>query len=114
MNQKQKIILLMGITTFMAMWIWPPWVFRTSIDGSKFEQDLGYECLWTPPKYSWSKLKFPELPPDVQGEDIIVYEVKASLDTPRLYVQWVIAAAVTGGLILIFEDKRLKDEQTNK
>ena len=85
----RNIILWLGITTFVLMSIFPPWVH---IEG----HDLGYKFISTPPT-----VEFP------YG---ITTKLPAIIDFKRLAVQWAVVVVVTGGLIYTFRDKKGKND----
>jgi hypothetical protein len=91
MNKKQLICLWVGIAAIGLIGIFPPWVWRIRASGADIEQEAGYKCIL--------------LPPERQPADI---RLRASLDIPRLCVQWFVVAVITGGLIYTFTDKRAK------
>ncbi len=90
MSQKQKIVLWTGIIVIVAMGIFPPWLY-TQARYVEVQTNAGHHFLLNPP-----------LPQDRVGYGI-------RLDTSRLFVQWVIVAVVTVGLIISFQDKKPKD-----
>jgi len=94
MNRKPKICLWIGIAVIVAMGIYPPWLYTFTAQGVNSRENAGYNCILTPPQ---------------PKEDIAPYGI--ILDIPRLCLQWVIIAIVTGGLIVTFKDKKTKDKQ---
>lgn len=98
MNRKQKVCLWIGIIIIVLMGLYPPWVRHHMEEFSYGRYSLTtkpgpYSFIWNLP---WGA-KF-----------INVY---------RLGVQWAMVAAVTGGFIITFANKKHKkpkDEQNNK
>ena len=87
MNKKQKICLWIGIAIIVLMSLFPPW-FYTHARITEVQTNAGYHFLLIPP-----------LPYDKVGSGI-------RLDTSRLFVQWVVIAIITSGLIVTFKDKK--------
>jgi hypothetical protein len=89
MNRKQIICLWIGIIIIVLMGIFPPW--------SAYKGDG--EC--------YLLHKFILFQPAEKN-------IPARIDTGHLFVQWIMVAVVTGGLIFTFRDKKekkLKEEQ---
>lgn len=83
MNTKRKIVLWIGIAIIVVMGIFPPWVQR----GALSEKSDGYSFILNEPEnyaFGW----FPRL------------------DLPRLFIQWLIVAFITAGLIVTVKDKK--------
>ena len=100
MNWKQKICLVGGILIIAAMGICPPWVFRVDLQGATLSKDYGYAPIWEPPERQFQS----------QGSK---YTVKPDIDLSRLYVQWVVAVVVAGGLIIACKDTKPKHDRDN-
>ena len=84
MNRRQKISLWVGITVFVLMGLFPPWYRTTRVRAGVRTTTTyydNYSLLWHPPR-------------------------GGKLDTHRLYVQWIIVAVVTGGLMLTFHGSK--------
>jgi hypothetical protein len=75
MNRKQRICLWVGIAIFLLMGLFPPWYRGEPVHSYK------YGFLLAPPEF------------DPRGF------TRYRLDVHRLYVQWIMVAVVTGGLI---------------
>ncbi|HEY6072398.1 MAG TPA: hypothetical protein VIV15_03165 [Anaerolineales bacterium] len=87
MNKKQKYILLVGLSIFALMGLFPPWYF--GFEGSVVVIRPGpYAFIFSPPTYK---------PFGVEGAPRI--------DTSRLMVQWAIVVGVCFGLYYFLKDK---------
>jgi hypothetical protein len=81
MNRIQIIILWIGIAVIVVMGIFPPWM--KSIQGA-IKQN-GYDFILAPP------------------------EIYCHINTPRLYVQWIMVAVITCGFVVTLADKKKND-----
>jgi hypothetical protein len=84
MNKKQKIVLWIGIAVIVVMGIFPPWVHR---GGPGVEKSAGYSFI-------------------LNGPESYAFGWFARPDISRLFIQWVIVAVITAGLIITVKDKR--------
>ncbi len=83
MNCKQKICLWLGICLIVLIGLFPPWVRGGTL---LTPNDAGYHFIFTPPK---------------------VRSMECSrIDISRLFVQWVMVASITGGLVTTLKDKK--------
>lgn len=89
MNWKQKMFLWFGIAAIVTMGLRPPYIWRMDMAGLVDERNGGYAWIVAPPVRD--------------GAGILWH---ASLDLPRLCVQWIIVAVITAGLLATFRDKR--------
>jgi hypothetical protein len=88
MNRKQIICLWIGIVVFITIGFFPPWKWTP---GNLF---LGHGFILDPSfKYPYNKEKSFS-PCDLR------------IDTTVLYVQWIMVAVITGGLLLTFQGKK--------
>lgn len=78
MNKTQLIVLWIGIGLIVLMGLFPPWVM--SVQGAIDQQ--GYGFILNPP------------------------EEYCHVNTPRLYVQWIMVAVIAGGLFVTLKDKK--------
>ena len=88
MNRKQMVVLWVGLSIFLLIGIFPPWLY-TSVwgEGIHPEKDAGYYFILIPPKPEKSLMGI-------------------KLDVQRLCVQWIIVSVATGGFILTFRGKK--------
>ncbi len=89
MNKKQLISLWIGIIAIVLMGLYPPWMMTGGGSILGFGK-WGYSFIMNPPHEA------------------------CRIDTSRLGVQWAMVAAVTGGLVVAFtdkKDKKPKDER---
>jgi hypothetical protein len=93
-ENKQTIVLWIGLAVILLMGIFPPWVRTFSVKASYSEKNAGYKFILTPPQPV----------PEESGFGHDFFGIK--LDVCRLCVQWVVVSVVTGGLILTFRDKK--------
>jgi hypothetical protein len=85
MNNKQKIILWLGIIVFVAAGFYPPWYVKAGAA----PEDLGYRVLFSPPIVSL---------PNYTGR----------VDFDRLGMEWAIIAVITGTLLLVYASGKEK------
>lgn len=94
MNDKQKLALLIGVLSILAMSIYPPWIKR------EIEMTPTYSYTITQPgPYGFI------LDPPPQGDLI---------DLRRLGVQWAAVLVVTVGLIVSLMDKKKYQQDGNE
>ena len=93
MNEKQLIVMWVGIIIIVLMGLFPPWL-TVFADASRIS--LGYGFILIPPLPNAYRYQF------------------ASIDFTRLLTQWTIVAAITAGLIITFKDKKTKDKGEQK
>ena len=90
MNDRQKICLWLGIAVIVVMGIFPP----TRRGAVRYPAGIRHpgrpqEILWVKPGYTF------------------LFTAKASeIGFDKLFLQWAVAAVVTGGLIYAFKDKK--------
>ena len=98
----KNFVMWLGILVFVLMGLFPPWLYtynatiRSPVYGSFLtgsQKIAGYYFLFAPPD-----------PAGESGHGI-------SLDITRLFVQWVIVIALTGGLIYTIKDKPKEKEK---
>jgi len=96
LNRRQKVCLWAGISVFLLTGIYPPW-YHTSNTWTQYHHSF----LWRPPMARYYR----------GGEWHEHYrpEMRFQLDTRRLYVQWMMIATVTCGLILTFHRQKRTD-----
>lgn len=85
MNRKQKICLWLGIAVIVLMGLFPPWLVVRGYFYASEKRHVEYWCIFAPPSHT-----------------------PAEIVTDYLFAQWLMVAAVTGGLIITFQDKRTK------
>jgi len=118
MNKKQKIWIWVGITIIVLMGLFPPWVVKQVIPKGDWNiitlrkyifilkaPYFHYKALPPPPPKSHPK--YAEAYMGIEPE----FNHAEQIDITRLLIQWFIVALITGGLIVTFKDKKLKDEQ---
>ena len=88
MNKKQLIVMWIGIIAIVLMGLVPPWFFKP------------YKINTRAVDHSESFYKF-ITPRPLKGK------LLADIDFSLLCVQWVIVAAITGGLVVTFADLRV-------
>jgi hypothetical protein len=88
MNRKQKICLWIGITIIVLLVLFPPW--HSYVPPNATPEPLGYAFIFVPPK-------------DYGGFHPV-------LNIPRLIVQCVLVSIISGGLIVIFKEKKPKNK----
>ena len=87
-NSAQKTILVMGLLPFLVFGLWPPWVEEVkSGDGRLRRVSKGYHAIFQPPTPA-SGLR------------------SISIDTTRLFIQWLLVAVVTGGGMFFVKPER--------
>ena len=87
MNNKQKIVFWIGIAAIVLMGIFPPWIAYQPSHGWGY--DRGYKFLLRrPPKLSTESSLMP------------------MIDLPRLAIQWILVAVITGGLLVTLKDEK--------
>jgi hypothetical protein len=115
MNMAQKAVLGIGVAAIALMGIFPPWSYTYILTGVVhstrpagyapiYRPPIPYRAMVSPPAQAQTGDIFdrisPQQPaPPKQTEPDPLYTT--SIDVSRLLVQWAIAAAVTGGLVLI-------------
>lgn len=87
MNNKQRIVIAIGVVIILIMGLFPPWV--ATLDRNHREYPGDYGLIFSPPDVT-----------DVESG----YGVH--LDISRLIVQWVTVILVVAGIVLILRDKR--------
>lgn len=96
MNNKQKIVLWIGLIVFLISGIFPPWV-QVFDDGKTYnEKDQGYHFLMKPPEVifdsdtyaEWYKMQF-----------------RMKIDIARLIIQWIIITVIITGFIVSLKQK---------
>ncbi len=81
-NSKQRVTLLAGGLVIGAMLLFPPWVWRGAAPGSGYNQRIaGYAFIFTPPEHS------------------------NQIDTTRLFIQFLAATLILGGVYLFVKDR---------
>ena len=101
MNRKQKICLWLGIAVIVLMGLFPPWL----VEGHRVE----YWSIFAPPSHLRPVYPY-DLLDEVAGTPR--YEssrLTAEIVTDYLFAQWLMVAAITGGFIITFQDRRPKD-----
>lgn len=88
MNKRQIIALWLGLIAFVLMGLYPPWISAEGL----YRADHRYAFILNPPVYE-----------QIRGLKLIPL-----IDIPRLAVQWILVAVVTGGLIVTVKDTRPK------
>jgi len=90
----KKMILFLGITAFLIMGIFPPWIFILD-DKTGGPTGLGY--YESPGHYSF--VLTPPTPP------YHLYHCK--IDYSRLFIQWFILSIMIGLLLRIVKDRKI-------
>jgi hypothetical protein len=102
MNIKQKICLWAGILVIVVMGVFPPWL----VEGTRVE----YWSIFAPPSQCVHNVEY--LLDKIAGHQVQVREsgrrLSAEIITDYLFAQWFMAAAITGGLIITFQEKKQK------
>lgn len=94
LNNKQRIIIIVGFVLFILMGLFPPWIHTLHFKSIYREKPAGYALIISPPK--------PE-------RNTPVFGVK--IDIARLFVQWSVVAAATGlGLLLARSKNKINNE----
>ena len=93
LNKNRKNVILVGISLIVLMGLFPPWIsgtYTTSNNNPRFFEESagGYHFIFAPPA-KWVGLK-----------TTWVYR----LDYSRLFLQWLLIVAVSGGLIFLFRE----------
>lgn len=121
MNTKQKIVLWIGIVIIVSMCLFPPWVRVVDIAGSRLIASGGYCYLLSPPKPvlgsgfskdTWRRTVGGSSRDASNLVGRFFYESErlpaldyVRVDLPRLGIQCVIVALITGGLLCTFTTK---------
>ena len=93
LNNKQRIIIMVGLVLFILMGLFPPWTY-TCARRSIREKPAGYALIILPPK--------PE-------NNAAAFGVR--IDIIRLFVQWSVLAAATGlGLLMARSQNKIDNE----
>lgn len=90
MNIIQKIFLWIGIISIVLMGLYPPWTY--DVNAREFSVQ-GF------PKYGF--ILTPQTPREFSERTFY-----CRLDISKLFIQWVIVATITGGLLVTFKDKK--------
>ena len=102
MNRKQKICLWLGIIVIVLMGLFPPWLVE--------QRHIEWWSIFAPPSYLRHAYPY-DLLDEVAGKPQPRYErsrLAAQIATDYLFAQWVMVAAITGGLIITFQEKKRK------
>ena len=100
LNKNQKIVCWVALGIIVVMGLFPPWVCGTHntptdkpIGSGLFTESAGgYHFIFVPPSQSYS-----------YSTDTTYIEVYR-LDYGRLFLQWLLMVAVSGGLIFLFRE----------
>lgn len=92
MNCKQLVVLWVGIIAIVLMGLFPPWCYPINVNGLRSRKNAGYHCIFDPPMG--------------KGKTDLAELMGASIDFHRLTVLWIMASAVTGGLVVTLKGKK--------
>jgi hypothetical protein len=98
MNTGSKIVLLTGVAVLILMALYPPWVRyelrwiqrpnSNAFEGTVYNHRVGYAFITTPP-----------------SDPPTTYLGTAFIDLTRLVIHWVVVAAITGGVLVLWSRK---------
>ncbi|MFZ0034663.1 MAG: hypothetical protein WAK60_06725 [Sedimentisphaerales bacterium] len=86
MSRKQKICLWIGIVVFILMGLFPPSMYDGGVVNLVGEGETETRCF--------------------KGYMFILNNTDMLIDVSRLFVQWIMVAVITGGLILTSQKKK--------
>lgn len=89
-NSLQRKTLVVAALLFVASGVCPPWIYTVNGQSFHSERPAGYALVMKPPEPMQSNL--------ASG---------VKLDFSRLVVQWLVLAALTGGVLLLEERPRV-------
>jgi hypothetical protein len=101
MNTKQQVALLAGIVLAFAVGLFPPWEGVLRLERRSVQRPLGHYLIIRPPTIEHAAGKYPGF-----GYGSRRY-VEIRLDAGRLLVNWVLVILLTGGLIMVLQDRAL-------
>ncbi len=114
MNLTQKILFLLGITVFVVMGIFPPWTPKNETadmllkltEGDYHKPNAQVTSIKSEPilsKRSFYNYHFILCRPRVaKTKDGYEMPLLIKIDIVKLSVQWLIVAAITSGLVVLF------------
>jgi len=89
LNSKQLKIVIASAAIFIAMGLYPPWIYTFDARSIHSENPAGYGLIVDPPKPEKVKPRF-----------------GVRLDISRLLVQWIVLVAATAGTVLLVKGPR--------
>ncbi len=98
MNRKQIIVLWIGIAAIVIMGIFPPWILNA--EGASLMIQTQREIS------ELSNQNFHTYHFILSGPRVKNVSFLLRVDLPKLSVQWITVAAITGGLLVTFRDKK--------
>ena len=91
LNPKQLKVVIASAVIFIAMGLYPPWIYTLDATSIHREKPAGYALIIAPPT--------PEKNEPVFG---------VRLDISRLLVQWLVLGAATVGAVLVAKGPRVE------
>jgi hypothetical protein len=95
MNKRQKVVILAGLFVFVLAGLFPPWSFQIRFSGRMQAGSLGLSLLFSPPDAPM---------PSLRGMTAI------TLDSSRLFVEWIVIVVVTCTCLWMAKVKKEKLE----
>jgi hypothetical protein len=117
MNLTQKLFFLLGITVFVVMGIFPPWTPKSETgdmlskltEQDYFKPNAQVTSIRSGPmlsKHNFYNYHFilcrPRMPKTKDGYEM---PLLIKIDIVKLSVQWLMVAAITSGLVVLFDPK---------
>ena len=90
-NSAQRKIIVLSITMYIVMGLFPPWVYTFDNKSTHTENPAGYAIIFNPP---WA-----------EGDE---RRHGVHVDMSRITVQWITLAIVTAGALLLVSGSRKK------
>lgn len=97
MNQKQTIVMWIGIIVFVLMGLFPPYLYGAIKAGCY--GFAGHYFILNPPVGGGAATRE------------LLQPLALQIDIGQLCVQWAMVAVITGGFIIAFKDKKPRDGQ---
>ena len=91
LNPMQVKIVIASAAIFIAMGVFPPWIYTLDAESIHREKPAGYALIIAPP------------PPERKAPAFGV-----RLDISRLLVQWLVLGAATVGAVLLAKEPRVE------